>query len=284
MKRIAIVTLTAAMLPSAALAEVHPAGAAARGPMPHHAAPALPRPGHPPAVMRRHHGPGQVQMHRPGGTRHHVRRHVVRRHHGINGYPHYRRVERGFALPHHWWGPQFQVWNWGNYGLPQPMHGGRWVRYYDDALMIDGHGRVMDGRWGMKWDEWQDQWGYDERGIPVYVGNGEFQPGSEDYAWVQEQGGAYAHGYGQQGQGYGYGQYGQHGYGYPHGGYGYAYGYPHAAGMVITETTVTTAPTVVAETVYVEEEVRTVRRHRAKRPKARCRCPKPAPVLPGERG
>ena len=272
MKRIAMVTLAAGMLSPPALAEAHPAGAAPR--MPHHAAPPLA--GHPPVGMGKHHGPGHVQMHRPGGTGHHVRRHFVRRHHGINAYPHYRRIDRGFALPHMWWGPQFHVSNWGMYGLPQPMHGRRWVRYYDDALLIDGHGRVMDGRWGMKWDEWEDQWGYGEGGIPVYVGNGDFHPGAEDYAWVEGQSGAYAHGYDQHGQGYS-----QYGHGYPNAGYGY----PYAAGMVITETTVTTAPTVVAETVYVEEEVRTVRRHRAKRArKARCNCPSPAPVLPGERG
>ncbi len=209
-------------------------------------------------------------MHR-GGDR------MIGTHHVINRYPHYRRVDRGFAIPQYWWGPAFHIGNWGQYGLPQPMHGRRWVRYYDDALMIDSYGRVDDGRWGMRWDEYGDEWGYDDRGIPVYVGNGEYHPDEEDYAWVEGQEG-YGQGYGFEGrEAYGYGGH-QQVYTYP----GYGYGY----GAVVTETTVTTSPTVIEKTYYVEEEVVKAprRTHRSKHRRSKtvpCKCP---PVSYGEKG
>ena len=282
MKRIAMISLAAgALLPLAAAAahepRVAPAPAPgmswqhapAHGAMPHHrpgpGMHARPLPGphcqHPCRVFER-------RIDGPMG--HNVTKRIIRRHHGINTYPGYHRIDRGFVVPHHWWGPQFHVMNWGGYGLPQPMHGRRWVRYYDDALLIDGYGRVHDGRWGMKWDDWEQEWAYDDRGIPVYVGNGDFHPGPQDYAWVEGQGGAYAH----------------HGYGYPGYGYGYGHAYGYGAGMVITETTTTTAPTVIAETVYEDVEIVETARKRVHRPKAKRYRPKPrpAPVLPGERG
>ena len=274
MKRIKMISLAAALVPVSAAA--HPG--AAPQPQMHVRVPA---PGAHAPTARPHHGPVRFGMRRtPGGNQHFERR--IIRHHGINAFPGYRRFDRGFILPQSWWGPQYHIGNWGMYGLPQPMHGGRWVRYYDDALLIDGNGRVHDGRWGMKWDEWDREWAYDDRGVPVYVGNGDFHPGAEDYAVVEGQGGAYANGYGHHGyghQGYGYGAYGQQGYGYAYPGCACGYG----SGMVVTETTVTTAPTVVAETVYEDVVVET-HRYRAKpRPRVKAR-PRPAPVLPGERG
>jgi len=186
-------------------------------------------------VVRRHAGHPVATHRRFEGPRHHRE---------------YRRIERGHVLPHAWWGPRYGIRDWAGYGLPAPVHGGRWVRYYDDALMIDGHGRVHDGRWGMAWDEWDDQWAYDDRGVPAYVGDGDFFPGGEDYAWVEGGGDRYA---------------GPHHPSYPEGACGPchlpgpAYGY---GGMVVTETTVTTSPTVIVETVYEEDVVEHRRVHR----------------------
>jgi Ni/Co efflux regulator RcnB len=197
-----------------------------------------------------------VIIHRDGNR-------MVRRHHGINRYPHYRRIDRGLMVPQYWWGPRFQVMNWGNYGLPQPIHGGRWVRYYDDALMIDSHGRIHDGRWDMTWDQYDDQWDYDDRGIPIYVGNGAFHPDDRDRAWVERQ----------QGRGGAYG-YGHHQQAYGHPGYGYGYGYGYG-GMVVTETTVTTSPTVIQTTVYedvVQSAPRRSYRKKARRIASKTRC------------
>jgi Ni/Co efflux regulator RcnB len=187
------------------------------------------------------HRDGQAPMAHSGDRR--TQRDVIRRggdrmvrgHHGINRYPNYRRIDRGFMVPQYWWGPRFQVMNWGLYGLPQPMHGGRWVRYYDDALLVDSYGRVHDGRWDMRWDEYGDDWDYDDRGIPAHAGDGDFYRDDRDYGWAEGR-----QGYGRE---YGYGHH-QQAYGYP----GYGYG----GGMVVTETTVTTMPTVVEKTIYEE--------------------------------
>lgn len=256
----------------------------------------------PPPVVK-HHGP--VRAHGAFDrtiVRHHRGGHSAwRGHRGLKNYSHYRRIDRGFGLPQAWWGPRYQIHNWSMYGLPAPIHGGRWVRYYDDALMVDGYGRVHDGRWGMAWDDWQDQWAYDDRGVPAYVGEGDFYPGDEDYAWVEGERGRYAEGYdhgGSYAHGHGYGHaapcaqgcpvppppypYG-HGYGWGHG-YGYGAGWGYGAAMVVTETTVTTSPTIVTET-WIEEEVvheRRAKKARKYKAKPRYRAPKPRPY--GERG
>jgi Ni/Co efflux regulator RcnB len=243
-----------------------------------------------PPVLVQHRGPGQVHV-RSGDrvmVRHHEGdRRAMRGHHGFKNYSNYRRIDRGFILPQPWWGQGYHLQNWSMYGLPQPIHGGRWVRYYDDALMIDGRGQVHDGRYGMSWDEWQDQWAYDDRGVPIYSGDGDYYPGDQDYAWVEGDSG-YADGqqsYGRQ-QGYAYGgsacpQACGYAPGYaPAYGYGYGYGY----GAVVTETTVTITPTVVTES-WVEEDVvyeEAPRKIRKKyRAKPRYHRPKPQP---GERG
>jgi hypothetical protein len=66
------------------------------------------------------------------------------------------------------------------YGFPQPFAGGRWIRYYDDALLIDRWGRVHDGRYGWDWSRDRDRWSYRD-GVPVYVGDGDFDPRERDY-------------------------------------------------------------------------------------------------------
>lgn len=201
--------------------------------------------------MRRRDGEGPMM----DGPRHVQRERVIVRrnggrvigaHRGINAYPHYRRFERGHFVPNYWWGPRFHVMNWGRYGLPQPMHGGRWVRYYDDALMIDPYGRIHDGRWGMSWDDHADQWSHDDRGIPAYAHDG--------YRDGRHYGRPGLHPYPQP---YGHGQ-----PPYAHPGYGYG------GGMVVTETTVTTSPTVITETVY-EDVIQSAPREAYRKRKAR---------------
>ncbi len=316
MKRLVMIMLAAsAMAPASALAQGRTAAPPikwedtprAQMRMPAGAPPAMhhaPAPGamrHGPAhagpkpPMMKHDGAKPMHMRHSDRVlaRHHQRGpHGMRRHHGVKNYSKYHRIDRGYALPHSWWGPQFQIHNWSMYGLPQPSYGSRWVRYYDDALMVDGYGRVVDGRWGMGWDRWEDQWAYDQRGIPVYVGDGDYYPGDEDYAWVEGESRGYADGYGYGHQG-GYAHGGPcaqacapmpplpPGYAYPHG-YGWGWGYGYGAGMVVTETTVTTSPTIVEET-WVEEEVVHERRAKPRKYRAKPRYHRPKP-LPGERG
>jgi Ni/Co efflux regulator RcnB len=79
--------------------------------------------------------------------------------HGGQGFGHgYSRVVRGFVLPSFWLSPSFVVGDWGGWGLGAPGYGQRWIRYYDDALLIDERGRVFDTVEGVGWD------GYDARG------------------------------------------------------------------------------------------------------------------------
>jgi hypothetical protein len=201
---------------------------------------------------------------------------------GGGTYGHYpRTIRRGFYIPPMWWGPQFQISNWQMYGFGAPGAGQRWVRYYDDAYLVDQGGRVVDARQGLDWDRYGEQWEVTD-GIPAYHGSREYTPGAEDYAWGESHGGGYGP---PPGPGYGYGG----GYGYAYGGgYGYgAYAYP-----IVIETVTTSGGMTYYE--EVTEEVVQVR-HRARRHRPRCVCaPPPRPVVrrpapvrrppPGERG
>ena len=224
----------------------------------------------------------------PGAGMHHGDRREVRR---------IRRFDRGHFVPQFWWGPQFQVQHWQMYGFPQPMPGHRWIRYYDDAYMIDGRGRVHEGRYGLDWDRYGDRWGRDESGIPVYVGDGDWHPEEHDYEWAEEVGERR----GRRG-GWDYGEYGRGpadgcaprhrgpcgGPGpypapYPAPGYGYGYGAGYGYGMgwgtvTITETTVETGgSSYMVEEVIEEEAVR----QRVRRPVRRA---PPRRPIRGERG
>ena len=68
------------------------------------------------------------------------------------GYAAYRQPLRGQILPSYWTSPRFYVFDWASSGLPQPPVGYNWVRYYDDAVLVDGHGSVYDTQVGVDWD------------------------------------------------------------------------------------------------------------------------------------
>ena len=63
----------------------------------------------------------------------------------------YHRPAVGENLPPAWLDPTYTVGDWQNWGLSQPGSGQRWVRYNDDAALIDTNGRVTDVRYGMNW-------------------------------------------------------------------------------------------------------------------------------------
>ncbi|HEX8579877.1 MAG TPA: RcnB family protein [Allosphingosinicella sp.] len=212
----------------------------------------------PPVVLRE-----MRQMHRGPDGRHGGR------------FTHIPRIRHGGFVPGGWWGPQFVIRNWQGYGFPQPFNGGRWIRYYDDALLIDRDGRVHDSRYGYDWDRYGDRWGYDGRGVPIYVGDGDYEPRDRDYDrdYRRERHGrdvVIEH---------------RNYRGPPPMQHGYSYGYGCGCGpVVVTETTTTTAPVVEQVTTYeyVTEYVTT----KAKPKKRRIvrRAPAPAPARPGERG
>jgi Ni/Co efflux regulator RcnB len=198
----------------------------------------------------------------------------------------FRRIDRGGVVPQRWWGSQFQVRNWRNYGFPQPFAGGRWIRYYDDALLIDGYGRVYDSRPGWDWDRYGDRWSYDDDGVPAYGDGDDYRSGREEYSE------RYEHrdmGPGPQVRQRVYVQQAPMPMGPPPctnmcgGGYGYGYGYGSGA-VLVTETTVTEAPVVEQRTIVTYETVRVPVRHRRHRV-VRCGCRVAAPpVYGGERG
>ncbi|WP_375403082.1 RcnB family protein [uncultured Sphingomonas sp.] len=68
------------------------------------------------------------------------------------GYAAYRQPVRGLAVPTYWNAARFQVADWRDYGLDEPPVGYRWVRYYDDAVLLDARGTVFDTRFGVDWD------------------------------------------------------------------------------------------------------------------------------------
>lgn len=234
-------------------------------------------------------------------------------HRGMPGQghmPRFPRIGRGGTIPPHFMAPQFFVHDWRMFGFPAPMAGGHWVRYYDDALLVDRHGRVMDARHGWDWDRRYDN---DDRDYDDDY--------DRDDEWSDDRGGRGHHGKG-----------GRHGKGDrvdvyrhvgsapgdcrrrcgpvhhvppppPHPGYGYGYGYGQGYGyggcgcgpVVVTETITTTAPVVETHTYYetVTEYRAAPRRHYAKpvrhyaKPVRRFVKPvrrAPPPPRPGERG
>lgn len=169
------------------------------------------------------------------------------------------RVDRGFIMPPYWMEPQFDVRDWDDYGFAAPTPDERWIRYYDQALLVDRYGRVIDVRHDVDWEEHREAWAHDPRGVPVYVGDGDFYPDAEDYAYVEGYGEeAYAdEGYYEDEYDHAYG-----GTGYPPYGYGYGYGW---GGVTITETTVTTHGCCAEPQVVVKEyPARKVRHHKRK--------------------
>ncbi len=236
--------------------------------------------GHRGNVVVRHHGGGNVVVrHNRGGN--------FRWHGGFRpGHNFQRRLNRGFFIHPFWFGPQFHINNWQSYGFTAPGEDQRWVRYYDDAYLVDRGGRVVDTRYGLDWDEYGERW-EEQDGIPAYYGSREWQPTDEDYAWVDEHGGpdvdeqvAYAERGGHDGPpmpapGFGHGGPGPMPHpGYGHGGgYGYGYGYGWAYPIVI-ETTVTTGGGYTEEIVEeVVETRRVAQRPRRARPACNCRAP-----------
>ena len=221
------------------------------------------------------------------------------------------RLRRGGNIHFFWFAPQFHVGNWQAYGFYAPGDDQRWVRYYDDAYLIDSQGRVMDERYGVNWNGYGEEW-EEHDGVPGYRGRwresdegyDEGEDG-EDYAYEE---------HGERREGHG-GMRGHHGgmmpppgYGPPppgHGGqthvYGGGYGYGYYAYPIVIETITTSSSGGYTEEI-VEEYVETTRhRRRAHRPRRpRCACaPAPRPVVrrpaprprpapprprPGERG
>ena len=97
---------------------------------------------------------------------------------GVNapgGWNAYRRPVRGWALPVYWNTPRFYVSEWSAYGFRQPQNGYNWVRYYDDAVLVDSRGSVYDSVSDVDWDRYEG--GADDyRDDRVYAGDDGYEP------------------------------------------------------------------------------------------------------------
>ena len=101
------------------------------------------------------------------------------------GWAAYRQPHQGYRVPRYWVAPRFYVNDWARYGLYQPSGGYNWVRYYDDAILIDGQGGVQDWRGGLDWDGYdRADSGYayadDDRGPPPPHHDGHRMAGGRD--------------------------------------------------------------------------------------------------------
>lgn len=85
------------------------------------------------------------------------------------GWHAYRRLGRGTALPRYWFSPSFFITDYAYYGLGAPPYGYRWVRYYDDAVLVNDRGDVWDTIDGIDWSR-GDYFAGDGRGAPPYYG------------------------------------------------------------------------------------------------------------------
>lgn len=228
----------------------------------------------------RMHGGGNVQVRTGGGFRAHGGGG-----HGFHRWgPHpgrnfrHGRLRRGGIINSYWFAPQFNIGNWQAYGFYAPGADQRWVRYYDDAYLIDGYGRVMDERYGVDWGGYGEEWG-DDDGIPAYRGEwaGSAEESDEAYAYDEDYAEAEgdANGGGMMPPPPGYGPPPPGAGQVMHGGYA---GYGYYAYPIVIETVTTTSGGYTEEIVeeeYVEVRQQRRRAHRPRRP--RCACTRPAP-------
>lgn len=78
------------------------------------------------------------------------------------GWSGYTRVKRGKRLPGYWVSPNYIINDWQLYGLGAPPAGYYWSRYYNDAVLIDRDGTVLDSIGSVDWDRYQGGYAYDE--------------------------------------------------------------------------------------------------------------------------
>ena len=69
------------------------------------------------------------------------------------GWGGYRRPRRGHAIDSYWMRPDFRIPDYLSFGLAAPPYGYFWVRYYDDAVLVDARGSVQTSVSGIAWSD-----------------------------------------------------------------------------------------------------------------------------------
>ena len=209
------------------------------------------------------------------------------------GWGAYRRLGRGQRMPNYWMQGSFGIPDYLSFGLAAPPRGYRWIRYYDDAVLIDDRGDVWDSVGGIAWagagassygsHSNSSSYSYSSSGAAI-------QPVDPNAYYAQQQyPGGYAPpvAYAPPAAQYGYGNGGtaSYGAGYQQG--GYYYGAPGTTSYSTITIIPTTTTTTVVEEEIIEESVvttsyvraaprRVVRRapvrHRAKPRTVCCQC------------
>jgi Ni/Co efflux regulator RcnB len=76
---------------------------------------------------------------------------------GVQSLPEaYQPLARGATLPSFWMQPQYFIDDYARYGFAAPQDGEGWSRYYDDAVLTDGTGRVVDVVKGVDWKKFDN--------------------------------------------------------------------------------------------------------------------------------
>ena len=57
----------------------------------------------------------------------------------------------GEVLPRGWYGPDYRLFDWWSFALPEPPPGYDWVRVGPDALLVDDYGRIYQVVRGVFW-------------------------------------------------------------------------------------------------------------------------------------
>ncbi|HEX8303202.1 RcnB family protein [Sphingomonas sp.] len=207
------------------------------------------------------------------------------------GWGAYRRLGRGHRMPNYWLSGSFGLSDYLNFGLAAPPHGYRWIRYYDDAVLVDHQGQVWDSVGGIAWagagasagGGYSNSYSYSSAGAAIqpvdpnqYYGQQQYPGGYAppvDYAPPAAQ-----HGYG---AGYGSSHGSSSGSSYQQGSHYYGAPTSSTFSSVTIIPTITTT-TIVEEEIFEEEVVttryvraaprRVVRRAPVKRYRAKPKC------------
>lgn len=91
---------------------------------------------------------------------------------------------RGYILPSFWMGAPYAVSDWAGYGFTEPGRGRHWVRYYNDAVLVDERGLIHESVHDVPWGR------YTHGPVPAYVGDApDARPGygaGYDYGYDDE--------------------------------------------------------------------------------------------------